>query len=254
VKADPSTVRIVAAYPDLTLPQGDEGNALILAYRARARGLAAETLTVRCGANLPAADIYVVGGLEDEDQAQLARWLDSGGVLRRSIEKGAAVLGINSGFQVLGECFPMLDGSIRDGLGLLDVRTWHSEDFIEGPVVTFPNADLGLPALSGYESHYGLTELGPEAEPLALVDVGRGNGGPGPRVDGAVSGRVYGTYLHGPVLARNPELADLLLASVLERALEPLPPSFGERSRELRIAAARGYSRRGSRSRRKVKM
>ena len=119
---------------------------------------------------------------------------------------------MTSGFQVLGERFALPDGSPHDGLGLLDVRTVRSRTFIEGPVVTRPNHDLGLPPLSGYESHFGLTELGPASTPLATLEVGRGNTGAEPALDGAVSGRVLGTYLHGPVLARNPELADLLLA------------------------------------------
>jgi len=256
---------IVSAYPDLTLPQADDGNVLALAHRASLRGIDAEARTAHCRDTLPPADIYVTGGLEDEDQGELARWLASSAEFRRAVEAGAAVLGVNSGYQVLGERFALPDGSLRDGLGLLDVRTHRGDTWIDGPVVTRPNDALGLPALSGYESHYGVTELGPGAAPLALLEIGYGNGvaasdgaaaepragSDTPRTEGAVAGRVVGTYLHGPVLARNPELADLLLGLVLGRTLEPLPASFAEASRQARIDEARDWVRRG---RPKVKM
>ena len=247
----PGPLVVVNAYPDLTLPQADDGNALVLAYRARARGLDVETRTVHCGEPLPPADIYVTGGLEDEDQVELARWLDAGGELRRAVAAGAGVLAVTSGLQVLGERFALPDGSLHDGLGLLDVRTVRSRTFIEGPVVTHPNRDLGLPPLSGYESHFGLTELGPAAKPLATLEVGRGNTGTDDGLDGAVAGRVLGTYLHGPVLARNPELADLLLSWAAGRELEPLPSPFAEASRAARIDQARRWAAAG---RKRVKM
>jgi CobQ-like glutamine amidotransferase family enzyme len=246
---------VVSAYPELTLPQGDDGNVLLLAHRARAHGIEVETRTVHCGDELPAADVYVTGGLEDEDQGELATWLDAGGELRRAVEAGAAVLAVNSGYQVLGTRFALPDGTERDGLGLLDVRTRRGDAWIDGPVVSRPNDDLGLPVLSGYESHYGVTELGPGVAPLALLEIGHGNAGGGshsasesdaaPASDGAVVGRVIGTYLHGPALARNPELADLLLSLVLGRTLDPLPTSFAEESRQARIAEARDWVRRG---------
>jgi lipid II isoglutaminyl synthase (glutamine-hydrolysing) len=242
---------VVSAYPDLTLPQGDDGNVLVLAHRARARGIQVETRTVHCGDDLPPADIYVTGGLEDEDQGELARWLASSAEFRRAVEAGAAVLSVNSGYQVLGERFALPDGSLRDGLGLLDVRTHRGDTWIDGPVVTRPNDDLGLPALSGYESHYGVTELGSGAAPLALLEIGHGNAGGEQPAEGAVAGRIVGTYLHGPVLARNPELADLLLGLVLGRTLEPLAASFAEASRQARIDQARDWVKRG---RPKVKM
>jgi hypothetical protein len=182
---------------------------------------------------------------------ELARWLDVGGALRAAIDAGAAVLAVDSGFQVLGERFALPDGTTHDGLGILDVRTTRGDDFIEGPVVTRPNPALGLPALSGYESHFGVTALGPGVASLAALEVGRGNSGAEPAVDGAVLGRVVGTYLHGPVLARNPELADLLLREVTGQELEPLPPSFAEVSRGARIAEAREWAAAG---RKRVKM
>ncbi len=238
----PGPLLIVSAYPDLTLPQADDGNVLVLAHRARLRGIEVETRPVYCGEPLPPADVYVIGGLEDEDQGELARRLTSSGALRDAVQAGAAVLGVNSGYQVLGEWYAMPDGTLAEGLGILDVRTLRGPAWVEGPVVTRPNSALGLPVLSGYESHYGVTQVGAEAAPLAAVEVGHGNGGAEPRTEGAIAGRVVGTYLHGPVLARNPELADLLLGRVLGRTFEPLPPSYGEASRRQRIDEARRWA------------
>ena len=102
---------------------------------------------------------------------------------------------------------------------------------------------LGLPALVGYEWHRGRTALGPEARALAEVEVGVCNGGD-PPTDGAVQGRVLGTYLHGPLLPRNPELADLLLGWALDAELEPLESEFAGLAREERIAEAREIERR----------
>lgn len=234
---------VVNAYPDLTLPQADDGNVLVLAYRARARGIAVETHTVHCGDPLPPADIYVAGGLEDDDQPELARWLDSGVTLRAAVDGGAAVLAVNSAFQILGERYALSDGTPCDGLGLIDARTTRGGSFLEGPVVTCPNPAYGLPVMSGYESHHGLTALGADAGPLAALEVGHGNTGGAPAVDGVLCGRVVGTYLHGPVLARNPELADFLLAAATGERLQPMPASFGEASRARRIDDARRWAR-----------
>jgi hypothetical protein len=105
-------------------------------------------------------------------------------------------------------------------------------------VITRPNHHTGLPAMSGFESHHGRTELDSGVEPLAEIELGVGNG-TAPATDGAVAGSAVGTYLHGPVLARNPELADLLLGCTLGRDLEPLPPGSAEALRAQRIAEDR---------------
>ena len=109
---------------------------------------------------------------------------------------------------------------------------------------------LGLPTLTGYENHAGLTELGPGVRPLGRVLAGSGNGGEGR--EGAVGGRVVGTYLHGPALARNPALADLLLSWVLGRELAPVDDGDVEQLRRERLAAAFGGRARLRRWRRRV--
>lgn len=106
-----------------------------------------------------------------------------------------------------------------------------------GELVVEAEPGLGLPTLTGYENHAGVTTLGPGARPLGKVLVGRGNDA-GDGTEGLVSGRVVGTYLHGPVLARNPALADLLLSWVVG-PLDPLDDEEVEALRAERIAAAR---------------
>lgn len=210
-----SRVRIALVYPDLLGTYGDSGNATVLAQRLRWRGLPAEVLTVRSGETVPAScELYVVGGGEDQPQASAARQLGRPGPLHRAVEEGAAVLAVCAGLQILGENFVGPDGVEAAGLGLLDCRSVRGAGpRAVGELVVDPDPDSCLPPLTGYENHGGITLLGPAARPAGTVRVGVGNGAGG--CDGVRSGRIWGTYLHGPVLARNPALADRLLASVV---------------------------------------
>jgi CobQ-like glutamine amidotransferase family enzyme len=242
---------IAELYPGILFNQGDGGNVLALAWRARRRGIEVQTVAVALGDPVPRADLYVIGGGEDEDEAPVARLLRTDGTLARAGADGAVVFGVAAGYQVLGHAFPIQDGpddgQVAEGVGLLDATTTLGA-FVDRRVVTRPRADLGLPALSGYESHRGRTRLGPGSSPLAELEIGTGNGTT-PPTDGAIAGHVVGTYLHGPVLPRNPELADLLLAWALGRRpgeLEPLgerESRFADLVRSERIAEARRYAK-----------
>lgn len=238
---------IVELFPGLLFNQGDGGNVVALAWRARRRGIDAQVRAVHLGEPVPPANLYVVGGGEDEDAPLAAQRLRIDGTVARAVADGAVVFGVGSGYELLGRLLPGSDERLVDGVGLLDVETRVGE-FVDRRVVTRPRPDLGLPAMSGYESHRGRTTLGPGAQPLAELEIGTGNGTT-PPTDGAIQGHVVGTYLHGPVLPRNPELADLLLAWALGRRREELEP-LGEREsrfaaavRDERIAEARRYAR-----------
>jgi CobQ-like glutamine amidotransferase family enzyme len=236
------SLTIVDVYPGSMFPQGDGGNVRMLEHRARARGVDVETLAAPIGGPLPDGDLYLLQGAEDEDQPVVARRIAEEGTLARAAADGRVVVGIGAGYEILGRSFDPPEGMTTEGLGLLDVRTTLGEH-VDNRVVTKPAPRLGLPALVGYEWHRGRTILGPEAEPLAELEVGVCNGGD-PPTDGAVQGRVLGTYLHGPLLPRNPELADLLLGWALGVELEPLASEFAERARQERIAEARDIERR----------
>lgn len=235
----PEPVSIALLYPELLGTYGDGGNATVLAQRLHWRGIAAEVVDVHAGEPIPSCcQIYVMGGGEDAPQALAARELRSGSVLADAVAGGAAVLAVCAGLQVLGNRFAGEDGKVHDGLGLLDCET-HRDDGPRrvGEVVATPDPSLDLPDLTGYENHGGVTTLGPGARPLGRVVVGHGNDG-GDGSEGIVNGRVVGTYLHGPVLARNPALADYLLTSVLG-PLDPLDDTEVEALRKERLHAAR---------------
>ncbi|HEU5035120.1 MAG TPA: DJ-1/PfpI family protein [Mycobacteriales bacterium] len=234
--ADRDPVRIALVFPSLLGTYGDGGNASVLAQRLRWRGIAAETIDVAVDDPLPEqADLFVLGGGEDSAQTLAVSRLGDG-ALRRAVDAGKPVFAVCAGFQILGETFLDGRGHVHAGLGLIDCRT----DRLPGPravgeLLAEPAVDgLGGP-LTGYENHGGRTTLGASARPLGAVRSGIGNGD---GVDGAVQGSVVATYLHGPALARNPALADWLLARVVG-ALTPLDDSEEDELRRERLAALR---------------
>jgi CobQ-like glutamine amidotransferase family enzyme len=231
-----TAVSVALVYPDLLGTYGDGGNARILAQRLRWRGIDAEVLTITLGTPLPdSCDIYVLGGGEDAPQSLAAAELNREGALDAAVKKGATVLAVCAGLQVIGTRFLTGDG-VKEGIGLVDaetVRRLHQRAVGE-LAVDAP----GLDRLSGYENHAGATLLGPGLQPLGHVVTGVGNGDGD---DGFVDGKVIGTYLHGPVLARNPGLADRLLTQVVGD-LPPFPDPDTDREadglRRTRLDAA----------------
>ena len=230
---------LVDVHPALSMPQADAGNLRVLEHRAAARGIAVRSVTVQPGDPLPAADLYQVAGAADEDLPELARRLADEETLAAAVADGAVLLAIDAGFQVAGRTFVDPEGGEHDGLGLLDVRSSRGA-FVDGPVVGTLAFVPGLPELAGFESHHGRSVVGPGAVPFARLEVGTGNGGE-PATDGAVAGRVIGTYVHGPLLAWNPALADHLLGMLVGTPLAPLAdePDFAAEVRARRMAEAR---------------
>jgi CobQ-like glutamine amidotransferase family enzyme len=208
-----STVRIVALAPDLLGTYGDAGNVLVLAQRLRWRGYAVEVVE-SVGAQVPSAgDVYVLGGGEDGPQVLAANELIASNAIGRAAENGAVVFGVCAGYQLLGRRFPDGTGNARDGLGLLDCETVRDgRPRRVGEIVVDTGGLLAAPMLTGFENHASITELGEGAQPLGRIVGGHEHRASS---DGAVSGHVLATYLHGPVLARNPALADLLLSWVV---------------------------------------
>lgn len=245
-----SVLRVGLIYPSVLGTYGDSGNALILVERAIRRGIASEIVEVDNGAPIPAdLDIYTLGGGEDTAQAIAARQLRKNTGLVEAAAKGAPILAICASLQVLGVSYTDASGNTVEGLNLLDVVTRPRGSRAIGELVEQPLVEgLTLP-LTGFENHGGGTTLGSEAKPLAEVLVGVGNGATsegeqhpqgGVRYEGAVQGSIIATYLHGPVLARNPELADYLLVKALGTDLDPLEIPGVERLRSERIREALG--------------
>lgn len=231
---DSSVLRIVWIYPDLLSTYGDQGNALILRRRAEQRGIRTEVTYVYSSDPVPAeGDIYLLGGGEDRPQNLAAERLRSDGGLKRATERGAAVLAVCAGYQIIGESFGDDDDNPLSGVGILDIRSGRGDTRAVGEIVAEVAPEVGGGTITGFENHQGRTALGPTARPLSQTLKGIGNDG---STEGAYQGNVLGTYLHGPALPRNPALADLVL-SIRVGQLTPLPPSWGERLHEERIAA-----------------
>jgi hypothetical protein len=222
---------VVVIYPDLLGTYGDGGNGLVLARRAEWRGVEVNLIQASSDRPLPRGDLYCLGGGEDGPQVRAATTLIADGTLLRAAADGAVVLGVCAGFQLLGRQFPDAADRPHDGLGLLDVTTRKGTNLrAVGELVAAvddaaPRGANGspLPRLTGFENHGGVTTIGSGASPLARVITGVGNGG-GDGTEGAWTDRVVGTYLHGPVLARNVALADLLLGWALASRGQSLPP------------------------------
>lgn len=217
-----STVRIGLVLPDVMGTYGDGGNALVLRQRLRLRDIDAEIVEITLPDPVPdSLDIYTLGGAEDSAQRLATRHLLRYPGLQNAAGRGAPVLAICAAIQVLGRWYETSSGERVEGVGLLDATTSPQQTRAIGEVTTNPLL-TGLSApLTGFENHRGGTILGPDAAGLARVTRGIGNG-VGDGLEGVVQGSVLGTYMHGPALARNPELADHLLCRAL--GVDSLPP------------------------------
>ena len=230
-----NSLTIVHLYPTVLGLYGDRGNAMILADRARRRGILAEVVNVDPGAPVPdSADIYLLGGGEDLAQITATELLAADGGLARAAARGAPVIAVCAGMQILGSSF-WVGGREVAGLGLLDVTTGPGSTRAVGELVA-DSLDLTIPRLTGYENHGGRTRLGLGVRPLARVVQGVGNGA-GDGTEGAVAGHIIGTYLHGPALARNPALADVLLTWATNESLAPLADDTADALRRERLTA-----------------
>jgi lipid II isoglutaminyl synthase (glutamine-hydrolysing) len=233
-----STVRIGLVLPDVMGTYGDGGNSVVLRQRLRLRGIDAEVVEVTLADPVPAElDLYTLGGAEDYAQRLATKHLIRHPGLQQAASKGAPVLAICAAIQVLGHWYETSSGERVDGVGMLDVTTSPQPERTIGEVVGVPLVDGLTERLTGFENHRGGTVLGPDAAPLARVEKGAGNRD-GDGVDGAVQGSVVATYLHGPCLARNPELADHLLSRVVGD-LPALDLDEVARLRRERLAAPR---------------
>jgi len=261
-RARASSLTVVVVHPDLLGTYGDGGNGAVLADRAAWRGLTVELLLATSDRPLPrSGDLYCLGGGEDGPQGRSAERL-ADGVLAGAVARGATVLAVCAGFQIVGTTFAGPGGAVQPGIGLVDadtVRGTGKRAVGEAVVETVEHAAGGFALdagelLSGFENHAGVTRLGASVAPLGRVRSGVGNGTAGlARSEGAVSGRVVCTYLHGPVLARNPQLADRLLECATGIALAPLDDDEEALLRRARLETAPARLRPGIRRRVRVR-
>jgi lipid II isoglutaminyl synthase (glutamine-hydrolysing) len=228
VAREVGTVLTVARLlPDLLGTYGDGGNALVLAERARRRGIESRIIDVGVD-QVPDASIYVVGGGEDGPQRLGVELLRASSFPARARD-GAPVFAVCAGLQLLGSSFAVEGDDEYDGLGLVDAVTRRGAVRSVGDLVV----RVGEHTLVGFENHGGVTTLGRGLEPLGPIVRGVGNDG---AVDGFRTPSIWATYAHGPALAMNPWLADEVLAAVLGYDLEPLSTVADQLYRE-RISA-----------------
>ncbi|MDI3312913.1 MAG: type 1 glutamine amidotransferase [Mycobacterium sp.] len=239
-------VRIGLVLPDVMGTYGDGGNAVVLRQRLLLRGIAAEIVEITLADPVPESlDLYTLGGAEDAAQRLATRHLIRHPGLQRAAGRGVPVLAVCAAIQVLGQWYETSAGERVEGVGLLDVTTSPQAKRTIGELVSTPVLVGLTQPLTGFENHRGGTVLGAAASPLGAVRKGAGNR-LGEGFDGAVQGSVIATYMHGPCLARNPELADLLLTRVVGE-LTPLELPEVELLRRERLRAQRPKPWRGGR-------
>ena len=244
-------IRVGHLYPDYLNIYADRGNIAVLDARARARGHELDVCAIGMNDTVPAGkiDLFYVGGGQDREQALVAHDLvTKAEALGEAIENDAAFLAVCGGYQLLGRFYRDASGEEQPGVGILPLHTIAGERRMIGDVLL--DCSWAGKSLAGFENHAGRTVLDPGAEPLGRVVAGFGNDGVS-RHEGCRYRRVYGTYLHGPLLPRNPWFADRLLAEALAHATgddeaTPFAPLEDELEHEAHaVAAARARARGG---------
>lgn len=219
-------LNILYLFPEVLNLNGDRGNITVLKKRCSLRGIEANVLSCSLADEIPlrSADIIYLGGGSDNDLPKVCEKLATQKeVLLSYRDDGGVLLAVASGYPLLGHSYP-LRGTTYPGLALLDITTEEGNSKLTGNASV--NTPLGI--LTGFENHTGKTRLGKLATPLGKVLSGYGNNAED-GMEGAVYKNFYGTYLTGPILPANPELADLLIAKAVERKygtfpdFEPLP-------------------------------
>jgi lipid II isoglutaminyl synthase (glutamine-hydrolysing) len=202
-------------YPSQMNIYGDRGNVIALTKRCQWRGLDLRVTEVGPGDRFDpiAVDIVFGGGGQDNGQVVVARDLaERRAGLLEAAEAGVAMLAICGTYQLLGQRFVTATGEELAGIGLFDLETTGGDERLIGNVVV----ESAFGELVGFENHGGRTHLGTGQEPLGRVVRGHGNNGRSGE-EGARRHHVIGTYLHGPVLPKNPALTDALIGWALER-------------------------------------
>jgi len=239
-------ISVAHLYPDYLNIYADRGNIAVFRRRAALRGHSLEVTAVEPGDPLePSAfDLVYVGGGQDREQALVAPDLARrGDDLLRAVETGTALLAVCGGYQLLGRGYRGRNGSSMPGAGLFPLETVAGERRLIGDVLLEVELDGMTTTVAGFENHAGRTLLDPGATALGRVLAGHGNDGTS-GLEGCRVAAAIGTYLHGPLLPRNPILADWLLARALEHAggdgaLEPLGDELERLAHAVSVGRAR---------------
>jgi len=232
------TFTIVHLFPELLGTYGDKGNVDLLAWRLAQREIANEVIEVGVNDIVPnSADLYLLGGGEDDAQIAAMAKLIRQNTMRKILEKGGHVFAVCAGLQILGESFPASGDRTVSGLDLLPLQTVSGASRSVGEVLLEPTFSSSPGArLTGFENHAGQTRFTDVLLPLGRVLRGVGNG-LGSGVDGVVTPQIVGTYMHGPALVRNPDLADWILERKFGKLPELSAPIFDQLHKERIVAS-----------------
>lgn len=215
-------------YPELMSTYGDRGNIIVLQKRCEWRGIDAEIKSLDFGfriSDLKVCDILFMGGAQDRQQTIVAEDLKKKAeILKKMIEEEIPGLYICGAYQFLGKYYKEANGTIIEGLGIFDLHTENpglNKKRLIGNINTKPDlqsliTNHQLLNLVGFENHGGRTYLGKDIKPLGKVISGYGNNGED-QTEGAAYKNSFGTYLHGPILPKNPSFADYLIKLALEK-------------------------------------
>jgi CobQ-like glutamine amidotransferase family enzyme len=245
------TVLLAHLYPEYLNIYADRGNLAVLTGRARRRGIEVDVRAVGIGDAFPEdTDLVYIGGGQDREQALIAPDLAARGhSLAHAIRGGSVMLAVCGGYQLLGRFYRDRSGAEQPGAGVLPVHTIAGDRRLIGDVLLECELDAGdRRTVAGFENHAGRTVLEDGTEPFGRVVAGFGNDGES-GLEGCRLGNAIGTYLHGPLLPRNPWLADWLLARAVEHrtgelpAFEPLPDALEHEAHA--VASARARARGG---------
>ena len=203
-------------YPKQLNLYGDMGNIITLKKRCEWRGIDVDYHEINLDDNILESDLYFIGGGQDKEQIEVSKAMYSQkDFLLTQRDNGAVFLGICGGYQLLGHYYQPFDGERLQGVSLLDAYTVAGKKRFIGNVTA--ESDFLVPnTLVGFENHSGLTYLQNDTKPLAFVTVGNGNNGKD-KTEGARYKNVFGTYLHGSLLPKNPHLADYLISLALDK-------------------------------------
>ena len=248
MKIENFSINIAWLYPDLMSTYGDRGNIIVLEKRLSWRGIKPVIKKIFISTpreELENCDLIFMGGAQDRQQEIVNRDLQKtkATTLKKMINQGIPGLFICGAYQFMGRYYKAADGTVISGLGLFDLYT-------ESPGLTFKRLignivvklaqDGKKYIFTGFENHGGRTYLGKSAKPFAQVIKGYGNNGKD-KTEGMIYKKAIGTYLHGPILPKNPELADWLIEKALERKykkkiyLEKLDDRLENKAREFII-------------------
>lgn len=241
-------LRLLHLYPEHMNIYADRGNIAVFRRRLEWRGMRLRLIEAGPGEEIDpdGFDLFYLGGGQDRDQAMVAEDLRrlKAGALHAAVADGAAGLCVCGGFQLAGHGYTAADGERMEGIGLLDLDTVAGPTRLIGDLVIDARLDGEVRRVVGFENHAGRTRLG-AVRPLGTVVRGHGNNGEDGG-EGAVAGHVIGTYLHGPLLPKNPWLADTLIGWGLSRrgTAPPLPALDDALADEAREAAEQRAGRR----------